>query len=85
MIETLVMQNQTTITSPNQYLTVAQLGKHLQISESTIYEWVERDYILYLMAGDLLRFDPNVINSWMLDEANRKREKKRQLPARVVK
>lgn len=79
------MQSQPTITSPHQYLTVAQLAKRLQISESTIYGWVERDYIPYLMAGDLLRFDPNVINSWMLDEANRKREKKRQLPARVVK
>jgi excisionase family DNA binding protein len=79
------MQSQTTTTSPNQYLTVAQLAKRLQISESTIYGWVERDYIPYLMAGDLLRFDPNVINSWMLDEANRKREKKRQLHTRVVK
>lgn len=80
------MQSQpTTTTSPNQYLTVAQLAKRLQISESTIYGWVERDYIPYLMAGDLLRFDPNVINTWMLEEANRKREKKRQLHSRVVK
>jgi excisionase family DNA binding protein len=79
------MQSQTSSTSPNQYLTVSQLAKHLQISESTIYGWVERNYIPYLMAGDLLRFDPNVINSWMSEEANRKREKKRQLHARVVK
>jgi excisionase family DNA binding protein len=79
------MQNETTITSPSQYLTVAQLAKRLQISESTIYGWVERNYIPFLMAGDLLRFDPNVITSWMLEEANRKREKKRQLHARVVK
>ena len=78
------MQNQTSITSPIQYLTVAQLAKHLQISESTIYGWVERGYIPYLMAGDLLRFDPNVINSWMLEEANRKRDKKRRLHAPVV-
>ena len=79
------MENQTTITSPSEYLTVAQLAKRLQISESTIYGWVERNYIPYLMAGDLLRFDPDVINSWMLEEADRKREKKRQLHARVVK
>ena len=79
------MQSQAAITSPNPYLTVAQLAKRLQISESTIYGCVERNYIPYLMAGDLLRFDPNVINSWMLEEANRKREKKRQLHARVVK
>jgi excisionase family DNA binding protein len=79
------MQSQTSSTSPNQYLTVSQLAKHLQISESTIYGWVERNYIPYLMAGDLLRFDPNVINTWMSEEANRNREKKRQLHARVVK
>ena len=79
------MQNETTIIGPSQYLTVAQLAKRLQISESTIYGWVERNYIPFLMAGDLLRFDPNVINSWMLEEANRKREKKCQLHARVVK
>ena len=79
------MKNLTTGTGPNQYLTVSQLAKHLQISASTIYGWVERDYIPYLMAGDLLRFDPNVINSWMLEEANRKRLKKRELHARVVK
>ena len=39
------------------YLTVAQLARRLQISESTIYGWVDRDYIPFLMAGDLLRFD----------------------------
>lgn len=51
----------TTITRPSEYLTVAQLAKRLQISE----RWLERDYIPYLMAGYLLRFDPTVINSWM--------------------
>ena len=42
---------------PN-YLTVAQLAQRLQVSESTIYGWVDRDYIPFLMAGDLVRFDP---------------------------
>jgi excisionase family DNA binding protein len=67
------------------YLTVAQLAKRLQISESTIYGWVDRDYILFLMAGDLLRFDPTAIDAWMTAEANRKREKKRTLHVRIVK
>jgi len=35
------------------YLTVAQLAQRLQVSESTIYGWVDRDYIPFLMAGDL--------------------------------
>ena len=36
------------------YLTVAQLAQRLQVSESTIYGWVDRDYIPFLMAGDLV-------------------------------
>ena len=63
------------------YLTVAQLAQRLQVSESTIYGWVDRDYIPCLMAGDLVRFDPSAIHNWMLAEANRKREKKRGLRA----
>ena len=63
------------------YLTVAQLAQRLQVSESTIYGWVDRDYIPFLMAGDLVRFDPNTIHNWMLAEADRKREKKRGLKA----
>jgi len=61
------------------YLTVAQLAHRLQVSESTIYSWVDRDYIPFLVAGDLVRFDPSAIHDWMLAEADRKREKKRGL------
>jgi excisionase family DNA binding protein len=67
------------------YLTVAQLARRLQISESTIYGWVDRDYIPFLMAGDLLRFDLSAIEAWMAAEADRKREKKRPLHVRMVK
>ena len=63
------------------YLTVAQLAHRLQVRVSTIYGWVDRDYIPFLMAGDLVRFDPNAIHKWMLAEADRKREKKRGLRA----
>ena len=79
------MQTQMTIKGETRYLTVAQLAKRLQISESTIYCWVDRNYIPFLMAGDLLRFDPNAIETWMLAEADRKREKKRALHVRMVK
>jgi excisionase family DNA binding protein len=63
------------------YITVAQLAQRLQVSESTIYAWVDRDYIPFLMASDLVRFDPTAIHEWMLAEADRKREKKRVLRA----
>ena len=62
-------------------LTVAQLAHRLRVSVSTIYGWVDRDYIPFLMAGDLVRFDPSAIHDWMLAEADRKREKKRGLRA----
>jgi hypothetical protein len=48
------------------YLTVAQLAHRLQVSESAIYGWVDRDYIPFLMAEDLVRFDPSA-NSRMDD------------------
>ena len=75
------MCSESTAESESSYLTVAQLAERLQISESTIYGWVDRDYILFLMAGDLVRFDPNAIHNWRLAEADRKREKKRGLRA----
>ena len=75
------MSSESTANTEPSYLTVAQLAQRLQISESTIYGWVDRDYIPFLMAGDLVRFDPNAIHKWMLAEADRKREKKRGLRA----
>ena len=75
------MYSESTVESEPGYLTVAQLAQRLQVSESTIYSWVDRDYIPFLMAGDLVRFDPIAIHNWMLDEADRKREKKRRLRA----
>jgi excisionase family DNA binding protein len=79
------MQTETISKGDTRYLTVAQLARRLQISESTIYGWVDRDYIPFLMAGDLLRFDPNAIDAWMTAGADRKREKKRTLHVRMVK
>ncbi|HEV7684528.1 MAG TPA: helix-turn-helix domain-containing protein [Pyrinomonadaceae bacterium] len=79
------MRPESTIKSQSTYLTVAQLADRLQVRESTIYGWVERDFIPFLMAGDLLRFDPIAVDGWMAAEANRKREKKRTASLRVVK
>ena len=75
------MRSESTTENESNYLTVAQLAQRLQVSESTIYGWVDRDYIPFLMAGDLVRFDPIAIHNWMLKEADRKREKKRGLRA----
>ena len=73
------MCSESTVESEPSYLTVAQLAHRLQVSVSTIYGWVDRDYIPFLMAGDLVRFDLAAIHNWMLAEADRKREKKRGL------
>ena len=79
------MPTEATSKGEPRYLTVAQLAERLQISESTIYGWVDRDYIPFLRAGDLLRFDPIKIDDWMTAAANRKRESKRKLHVRMVK
>ena len=83
--EKIIMQPETISNGENRYLTVTQLAERLQISESTIYDWVDRDSIPFLMAGDLLRFDPSAIDTWMIAGADRKRAKKRNLHVRVVK
>lgn len=75
------MSSKSIVASEPSYLTVAQLAQRLQVSESTIYGWVDRDYIPFLMAGDLVRFDPDAVHDWMTSEADRKREKKRGLRA----
>jgi excisionase family DNA binding protein len=79
------MQTETITKGETRYLTVTQLAERLQISESTIYGWVNRDFIPFLMAGDLLRFDPIAIDTWMTASADRKREKKRTPHVRMVK
>ncbi len=71
------MCSESTAESEPSYLTVAQLAQRLQVIESTIYGWVDRDYIPFLMAGNLVRFDPTKIHKSMLAEADRRREKKR--------
>ena len=79
------MRSESSIKTQPRYLTVPQLAAYLQGRESTIYGWVDRDFIPFLLAGDLIRFDPNAIGAWMAAEANRKREKKRTASLRVVK
>lgn len=79
------MQPETISKGENKFLTVTQLAERLQISESTIYGWVDRDSIPFLMAGDLLRFDSSAIDVWMVASADRKRERKRNLHVRMLK
>jgi excisionase family DNA binding protein len=64
--EVVSMSSESTVEREPSYLTVAQLARRLQVSESTIYGWVDRDYIPFLIAGDLVRFDPIAIHNWML-------------------
>jgi len=79
------METQTISKGESRYLTVSQLAQLLQISVSTIYGWVDHDHIPFLMAGDLIRFDPIAVDAWMTAAADRKREKKRKLHVRMLK
>jgi excisionase family DNA binding protein len=80
-----LMQSEIAIEDAPRYLTVAQLAARLQVSTSTIYGWVDRDVVPFLMAGDLLRFDPAAIDSWMATRAARKRDQKRTSFVRMIK
>jgi len=74
------MYSESTVESEPSYLTVAQLAQRLQVSESTIYGWVDRDYMPFLIAGDLVRFDSIQLQfttgCWTKPTANVKRESK---------
>ena len=70
------MYSESTVEREPSYLTVAQLAQRLQVSESTIYGWVDRDYIPFLIASDLVRFDPIAkftTGCWTKPTANVKR------------
>jgi len=69
------MCSESTVENEPSYLTVAQLAQRLQVSESTSYGWVDRNYILFLMAGDLVRFHLAAIHNWMSAEADRKKSR----------
>jgi len=75
------MCSESTVGNEPRHLTVAQLAQRLQVSDSTSYAWVDRDYIPFLVAGDLVRLDLDAIHNWMSAEADRKRRKKRGLRA----
>lgn len=79
------MCSEPTVESEPSYLTVAQLAQRLQVSESTIYGWGDRDYIPFLIAGDLVRFDPTTIHNWMLAEADRNVKRSKGFKLYVVK
>jgi excisionase family DNA binding protein len=64
------MCSESTIGNEPSYLTVAQLAQRLHFSESTSYGRVDRDYIPFLIVGDLVRFDLAAIHNWMSAQAD---------------
>jgi len=46
-------------------ISVKKLSKMLDIPQSTIYEWVQIDFIPHYKVGRLIRFDPEEIKKWL--------------------
>jgi excisionase family DNA binding protein len=46
-------------------LTVADLCKALQVSQSTVYRWVQSDFIPHLKIGGAVRFDERAVRKWL--------------------
>jgi excisionase family DNA binding protein len=42
------------------------VAKFLAVSNATVYRWVERGEIPYVLLGDrIIRFDPDAIDAWV--------------------
>jgi len=46
-------------------LTVADLSDVLQVSRSTVYRWVQSDFIPHLKIGGVVRFEKKTVRKWL--------------------
>lgn len=53
-------------------LTIDDVAAYVNVSTNTVRSWVKAGKLPYLKAGQLLRFDPDELHSWL-----RSREKSR--------
>jgi excisionase family DNA binding protein len=45
--------------------TVAELSGRTKIAKSTIYEWVQQEYIPHIKVGGCIRFRPSEVMTWL--------------------
>jgi excisionase family DNA binding protein len=45
--------------------TVAELSGATKIAKSTIYEWVQQEYIPHIKLGGCIRFRPSEVMTWL--------------------
>lgn len=48
-----------------QLLTVDELCRKLSVGKSTIYRWVQCDFVPYYKIGGLVRFDEEAVRRWL--------------------
>jgi excisionase family DNA binding protein len=46
-------------------LTVDELSDRLQVGKSTVYRWVQCDFVPYFKVGRVVRFDEEAVRSWL--------------------
>lgn len=46
-------------------LTVDDLSNALQVSRSTVYRWVQSDFVPHLKIGGTVRFDEKAVRRWL--------------------
>ena len=47
-------------------LTIDELSDKLQIGKSTIYRWVQCDFVPYFKIGGVLRFEETAVRRWLM-------------------
>lgn len=58
-------------------LTTDQLAQHLNIKESTIYNWTHIGYIPHIKLGRLVRFDMDRVAKWLRNKSVRGRTRRK--------
>jgi excisionase family DNA binding protein len=59
--------------------TVAELSGATKIAKSTIYEWVQEEYIPHIKVGGCIRFRPSEVMTWL--DKHAKPGRTRRVPA----
>lgn len=63
------MNEQSTQPLLRRLIGVNELARELKISHHTVYSWVSQRRIPFLKVGRLLRFDRNLIETWLRNQA----------------
>jgi excisionase family DNA binding protein len=57
----------------DELLTIEDLSEKLKVSKSTVYRWVQYDFIPHIKLGGSVRFDEKSVWKWLRDREQKGR------------